>query len=149
MRYLDVDPTGLEWQRRTYLDVLDELAAANDDDQPKIVAIDGRSGSGKSTLARGLAALDPHTVVIQTDGLADSEPLRQQRLHRLLPQGLLAGPAVVFLEGVGSARRESRAWLDSVIWVHHREHRGQCGYRFRTRAHGDAESKLSPPFVVR
>jgi hypothetical protein len=31
---------------------------------------------------------------------------------------IFADTPVVFIEGVGSARRETRPWLDAVVWVH-------------------------------
>ena len=139
--YPDIDPTGLQWERRTYFDVLNELLDfAGGGSRPAVVAIDGHTGSGKSTLARGLAALEPRCVVIHTDELAQRSfdwadhlvdrillPIRQGSLpisHRNDSADAItisADTPVVFIEGVGSARRETRPWLDAVVWVHTRE----------------------------
>jgi hypothetical protein len=147
MSYADIDPTGLHWYVRTYFDVLNELLDIAGK-SPGVFAIDGHSGSGKTTLADGLAALEPRAVVIHTDDLAwhhsffDWGDLLPDQLVLPLRKGLTPisylpeawmhrGPAgtitipedtsAVFIEGVGSARREVRPWLDAVVWVHARE----------------------------
>lgn len=139
MSYSDIDPTGVQWERRAYFDVLNDLLDTAGAARPAVIAIDGHSGSGKSTLARGLAALEPHSTVIHTDELQSPcfgwaeqlvdhvlVPLQQRRLpithstdHGVIT--IAAGVTAVFIEGVGAARRETRPWLDVVVWVHARE----------------------------
>jgi energy-coupling factor transporter ATP-binding protein EcfA2 len=150
--YPDIDPTGVQWQPRTYFDVLDELLATNTGEEPTVIAIDGHSGSGKTALAQGLAALEPHAAVIHTDDLAWHHsffewgdllvhhlliPLREGRAPIILrPDAWIRrdragaitipeGASAVFIEGVGAARRETRPLLDCVVWVHVREEVGR------------------------
>jgi hypothetical protein len=144
VQYADIDPTDKQWHIRTYFDVLNELLDGVAT-EPALIAIDGYGGSGKTSLARGLAALEPRAAVVNTDDLSWPQPffdwvtplvenvLNPLREHRepvgYRPEawarrnvaGDLRVPedaSVVFIEGVGSARREMRPWLDSVVWVY-------------------------------
>jgi hypothetical protein len=144
VQYADIDPTDKQWHVRTYFDVLNELLDGSAK-EPALIAIDGHGGSGKTSLARGLAALEPRAAVVNTDDLSWQQPffdwvkpLVENILHPLhehrapvdyCPEawarrnvpGNLRVPedaSVVFIEGVGSARREMRRWLDGVVWVH-------------------------------
>jgi hypothetical protein len=121
MPYADIDPTGVQWQVRSYFDVLNELLDLTSARHPAVVAIDGHSGSGKTTLADGLAALEPRAVVIHTDDLS--------RHHLFFPAGstltIPLDTSIVFVEGVGSARREARTSLNAIIWMYVREEVGR------------------------
>jgi len=144
VQYADVDLTGRQWRVRTYFDVLNELLDGSAT-EPAVIAIDGHGGSGKTSLAKGLAALEPRAAVVNTDELGWQQPffdwvkplvenildpLHQHRApvgyrpdawtHRKV-SGDLRVPedaSVVFIEGVGSARRELRPWLTGIVWVH-------------------------------
>jgi hypothetical protein len=70
MPHPDIDPTGVQWRIRSYLDLWEELLAHHRVGRPLVIGIDGHSGSGKTTLANGLAALDRGTAVVHTDDLA-------------------------------------------------------------------------------
>ena len=74
MAYPDFDTSVVQWQVRTYFDVLNELLDDVASGRAAVIAIDGHSGSGKTTLANGLAALEPHAAVIHTDDLASKHP---------------------------------------------------------------------------
>ncbi len=169
MPYSDVNVTGLQWRVRTYFDVLNELLSRAGRAEPAVIAIDGRSGAGKTTLARGLAALEPRSVIIDTRDLALHspffdraemlvehvlEPLRNGRTPityrpEAWPRGrggaihVPADTSVAFVEGVGSARRELRPWLDAVVWVHVREDVG----RRRIGTHGLDGTKFTQDWM--
>jgi uridine kinase len=152
MPYPDIDPTGVQWRIRSYLDLWEELRAHHRVRRPLVVGIDGHSGSGKTTLANGLAALDRGTAVVHTDDLAWHQsffgwedllidhlltPVRESRLPiRYRPSAwvqrdrpgaitIADGTSAVLVEGVGAARRELRPWLDAVVWVHARAEVGR------------------------
>jgi hypothetical protein len=114
---------------------------------PVVVALDGRSGSGKTTLARrltrelrdggvGVTVLHLDHVYPGWDGLAAAASLVGDHLLPRLRAGTPAtyrswswvrdapGPEVtvrpadvVLVEGVGSASRTARAWLDLLVWL--------------------------------
>jgi hypothetical protein len=142
MVQLGIDSAAMRWRPRTYFDVLEELLATSTVDGPTVIAIDGRTGSGKSTLARGLAALEPHAVVVKTHGSMCQEhspsrddlinqlliPLRQNQMPQSWTCGargqtfaIPAGTSTILIDGIGSARREMRQYLNAVVWVHVRE----------------------------
>jgi energy-coupling factor transporter ATP-binding protein EcfA2 len=148
----DIDPTGVQWRIRSYLDLWEELLAHHRVGRPLVVGIDGHSGSGKTTLANGLAALDRGTAVVRTDDLAwhhsffGWDDLLIDHLLRPVHEGRLPvryrpsawvqrdrpgaitvadGTTAVLVEGVGVARREVRPWLDAVVWVHARAEVGR------------------------
>lgn len=111
--------------------------------RPRLVAIDGRGGGGKSALAERLSRAVPGSTTVHTDdvawwhsrfGWADLMaegilmPLRAGEDVRYQPpawkkrgrQGVLDVPAtstMVFIEGVGAARRELTHLIDAAIWV--------------------------------
>jgi hypothetical protein len=111
--------------------------------RPRIVAVDGRSGGGKTTTAGVLSAAVPRSAVVHTDDIAWNhsffgwseslcegvlDPLRHGEAVSYRPPAwagggrpgeivVAAGMDVVFVEGVGAARRELMSRLDAVIWV--------------------------------
>ncbi|MFB9376298.1 hypothetical protein ACFFKU_13100 [Kineococcus gynurae] len=126
-------------------DVLDRLGTPPPG-RPRVVAVDGRGGSGKSTVARRLAAAAGATTtatVVSTDDVAWHHsffdwtdllvegvlrPARAGRAVAYRPPawsarwrggsiGVPAGTRWVFLEGVGSGRRELADLVDAVLWV--------------------------------
>ena len=152
MPYPDIDPTGVKWRIRSYMDLWEELLAHHRVGRPLVVGIDGHSGSGKTALANGLAALDRGTAVVHTDDLAWHHsffgwadllidhlvtPVHEGRLPiRYRPSAWVQrgrpgaitipdGTSAVLVEGVGVARRELRPWLDAVVWVHARAEVGR------------------------
>ena len=110
---------------------------------PFVLAVDGRSANGKSTLAGRISTVIEGAAVVHTDDVAwwhsrfgwddllvDGilEPLRRGSAVSYRPPGwaprgregtidVAAGAPLVVVEGVGSARRSLRPWLDAVIWV--------------------------------
>ncbi len=133
------------WRTRAVTDLLDRLerAAGTVRGRPRVVAVDGRGGGGKSTAAARLAAAAPQAVVVAaddvawhhsffgwTDLLAEGvlRPAREGRAVSYRPpaweaggrEGAIevpAGTQWVFVEGVGSARRELDGVVDAVVWV--------------------------------
>jgi para-aminobenzoate synthetase len=127
--------------------VLDRVAGRDGSAGPLLVAIDGRSGSGKTTLARRVTrrlrdagrtvtVLHLDHVYPGWDGLAAAASLVGDHLLPRLRAGTPAtyrswswvrdapGPEVtvrpadvVLVEGVGSASRVARAWLDLLVWL--------------------------------
>jgi pantothenate kinase-related protein Tda10 len=49
MPYPDIDPTGVKWRIRSYMDLWEELLAHHRVGRPLVVGIDGHSGSGKAS----------------------------------------------------------------------------------------------------
>lgn len=113
------------------------------EERPGVVAIDGRSAGGKTTLARLLSQAVPASAVVHTDDIAWHhsffdwsdlllsavlEPVRAGRGVAYRPPawaergrpGAIEVPSassLVFLEGVGAARRELMHALDAVVWI--------------------------------
>jgi hypothetical protein len=111
--------------------------------RPRIVAVDGRQGGGKSLLTRRLAAAVEGAQIVHTDDvawfhgffswaalMADGvlSPLHRGERVRYRPpawadrgrDGAIEvdpGAPVVFVEGVGAARRELMPFVDAVVWV--------------------------------
>jgi energy-coupling factor transporter ATP-binding protein EcfA2 len=147
MQYPDIDTAGIQWSIRSYPDVWAELLGRRQAGSTLVIGIDGHSGSGKTSLANGLAALEPHALVVHTDDLAWRHslfgwgellvdhvlvPLRQGRTPiayrpeswiQRNREGAITIPSdatVVLVEGVGAARQKVRSMLDAVVWVHAR-----------------------------
>jgi hypothetical protein len=111
--------------------------------RPLVVAIDGRGGSGKTTVANALHDAIVTSTVVHTDdvswhhsffGWTDLlvagvlDPVRRGHPVAYRPPAwdehsrngsidVTAGLDVVFVEGVGAARRGVMHLLDAVIWV--------------------------------
>jgi hypothetical protein len=150
--YPDIDTADVRWSIRSYSDVWAELLGYGQAGRTLVIAIDGHSGSGKTTLAGGLAALEPCATIVHTDDLAwhhsffdwgellrdrllvplrdGDTPIRYRpdpwiRRHRAEAITIPTGTSVVFVEGVGAARREVRSLIDVVVWVHARAEVGR------------------------
>ena len=111
--------------------------------RPRIVAVDGRQGGGKSALTQRLAATVTGAQIVHTDDVAwfhgffswaelmadgvlsplhRGEPVRYRPpawVGRARDGAIVADPSapVVFVEGVGAARRELMPFVDAVVWV--------------------------------
>ena len=158
MPYLDIDPSPVSWIRGSAADVRSRIVAGRDR-PPVVCAIDGHSGAGKSRLASLIASGHPNVAIVHTDDIAwnhgffdwanlliDSvlRPLRDRSSVNFRPpawrehgrEGSVSvplGTSVVLVEGVGTARREVRPYLDYAIWVYVPEELG----RQRVIARGD------------
>lgn len=134
-----VEPIG--WVTDTFAAA--HMGVEGGPERPFVIAVDGRSASGKSTLAEALSGHVPGSVVVHTDDVAWHhsffdwgellregvlEPLRHGREVTYRPPGweargrsgaitVPAGCPAVFVEGVGSGRRELMPWIDALVWV--------------------------------
>lgn len=136
------EPVVTEWVAASAEALMIRLALPTVD-RTRIVAVDGRSGAGKSTLTATLHAAVPGSAVVGTDdvawnlsmfGWADElavhvlEPVRRGEPVDYRPPGWVthdrpgsivvpAAVSVLFVEGVGSSRRELAGLTDAAVWV--------------------------------
>lgn len=134
-----VEPIG--WVTDTFAAA--HMGVEGGPERPFVIAVDGRSASGKTTLAEALSGHVPGSVVVHTDDVAWHhsffdwgelmregvlEPLRGGQAVSYRPpawenrgrSGAITVPAgcpAVFVEGVGSGRRELMPWIDALVWV--------------------------------
>jgi hypothetical protein len=134
--------------------------------RPVVLAIDGRSSSGKTTLAARLHDLVPGSAVVHTDDiawfhsrfgwadlLADGilVPARAGRPVSFRPprwderqrEGAIEVPgdcALLIVEGVGAARRETAHLTDAAVWVQSDEREAERRSVARVGQPGDSPS---------
>ena len=127
-----------------YQSLLQEINGI-ENDKTTLIAIDGVAGSGKTTLALKLATDLTDSYVVHMDDLYDgwNNPLSQKLTARVISQLLnpiskqmsvsyqvfnwklnrftdfksVPQSKYLILEGVGSAQREFRPYMNKIIWI--------------------------------
>jgi len=127
-----------------YQSILQEINGIQND-KTTLIAIDGVAGSGKTTLALKLANDLTDSYVVHMDDLYDgwNNPLSQKLTARVISQLLnpiskqisvsyqvfnwklnrftdfktIPQSKYLILEGVGSAQREFRPYMNKIIWI--------------------------------
>ena len=127
-----------------YQSLLQEIIGI-ENDKTTLIAIDGVAGSGKTTLALKLATDLTDSYVVHMDDLYDgwNNPLSQKLTARVISQLLnpiskqmsvsyqvfnwklnrftdfksVPQSKYLILEGVGSAQREFRPYMNKIIWI--------------------------------
>ena len=127
-----------------YQSLLQEIIGI-ENDKTTLIAIDGVAGSGKTTLALKLATDLTDSYVVHMDDLYDgwNNPLSQKLTARVMSQLLnpiskqmsvsyqvfnwklnrftdfksVPQSKYLILEGVGSAQREFRPYMNKIIWI--------------------------------
>jgi len=145
MRLEPGEPLAAPWRVLTRSDFVELILNTREvpDNRPRVLAVDGRSGSGKSTIADLLHRSVPHSMIVHTDDIAWHhsffnwsdlliegilKPLHSGKAVNYQPPGwqthgrsgaikIIAGLALVIIEGVGASRTEAMPWIDSSVWV--------------------------------